>query len=98
MVISVKEALEAKGTFEEESHQVKTKFDNVWSQTASLQTEVKELEQSRTEMTYAQEKLTVEKKAVQEELAHYQSFLIRISKEGFNQGIPTSDLFSRHPD
>jgi len=38
-------------------------------------------------MTYAQEELMVEKKVVEEELANYQSFFLRISKGGFNQGV-----------
>lgn len=48
---------------------------------------MKDLEQSHTEITYAQEELTTGKKALEEELANYNAFLLRIIIEDFNQGI-----------
>ena len=50
---SLKATLEVVGALEEESRRVKTKLDSMRSQNAALQTEVKDLEQNCTEMTYA---------------------------------------------
>lgn len=48
-------------------------------------------------MSNAQEELSAKNKPLEEELANYQSFLLQISKEGFNQGIWQEALFHGVP-
>jgi len=55
--------------------------------------ELKDLEQSHIEVSYAQEELAAEKKSVLEELINYQTFFMGVNKEYFNQAISQVAFF-----
>ena len=84
---SLKATLVAMGALEKKSRRVKADLDIVRARNATLEAEMQACEQGRTEVTKAHEELMTKHKALKVELSHYQSFLLRISKKGFNEGF-----------
>lgn len=94
---SLKETLEAMGDLEEESRWVKDDLDDVRAWNANLETKLLTSEQGCTKAIKAREEVTTKHKALEEELSHYQSFLLCVGKEGFNQGIHQATYFHGIP-
>ena len=91
---SLKATLEAMGLLEDKLRQISTKVDNVKSKITALETD---LQVKQTEWLKAEEEAKTRRKALAEELAHYQSFLLRISKQCFNKGIRQATYFQGVP-
>lgn len=94
---SMKVTLEAMGSLEEQSCKVKSKLDDVRAWTTTLEAELKTIEQGRADVTKAQEEESTKRAALADELAHYQSFLLRVDKEGLNQAIHLAKFFNGIP-